>query len=292
MKYDREIPKTSDGVKINKGYYYYDSELVKIIKTNVAGSLDLKGAFKTVECQIMDIADDIAYSTYDLEDSLKAGFIHLLEFFTPDKKFFKLIAQKVAERTGLEISADRAFSIFLSTIYSATGGFQVQERQESNISNPVIVQAGSLFDTLRKIGDNGYLRTNLTSNLVHRFINGVTIEVNQDIPALSKVELTRNTLEEVEVLKNLVFVSQIESPRLKISEYRGREIVRLIFEALNEHNGSKLMPDDFKEIYNAVSAEEKPRVIVDFIAGMTDRYAIEFYSRLKSENPQTIFKPL
>lgn len=34
------------------------------------------------------------------------------------------------------------------------------------------------------------------------------------------------------------------------------------------------------------------RVICDFIAGMTDRYAMEFYGRLFSENPQTIFKPL
>ena len=28
------------------------------------------------------------------------------------------------------------------------------------------------------------------------------------------------------------------------------------------------------------------------IAGMTDRYTVEFYERSLSENPQTIFKPL
>jgi dGTPase len=32
-------------------------------------------------------------------------------------------------------------------------------------------------------------------------------------------------------------------------------------------------------------------VICDFIAGMTDAYAIDFYARLKSENARTIFKP-
>ena len=29
-----------------------------------------------------------------------------------------------------------------------------------------------------------------------------------------------------------------------------------------------------------------------FIAGMTDRYAVEFYGRLNSDTPQTVFKPL
>ncbi len=33
------------------------------------------------------------------------------------------------------------------------------------------------------------------------------------------------------------------------------------------------------------------RVICDFVAGMTDRYAAEFYERLYGGN-QTIFKPI
>ncbi|MFZ0507302.1 MAG: hypothetical protein WAM29_04215, partial [Methylocella sp.] len=36
----------------------------------------------------------------------------------------------------------------------------------------------------------------------------------------------------------------------------------------------------------------KKRVVCDFIAGMTDRYAVEFYSRIFSDSPQSIFKPL
>jgi dGTPase len=40
------------------------------------------------------------------------------------------------------------------------------------------------------------------------------------------------------------------------------------------------------------SIDQKARVLCDFIAGMTDRCAVEFYGRSRSENPQTIFKPL
>jgi dGTPase len=55
-----------------------------------------------------------------------------------------------------------------------------------------------------------------------------------------------------------------------------------------------LLPDDFREIHgNLKGIEEKMRATCDFIAGMTDRYALEFYARLtSSENAQSVFKPL
>jgi dGTPase len=37
---------------------------------------------------------------------------------------------------------------------------------------------------------------------------------------------------------------------------------------------------------------EKRRVICDFIAGMTDRYAVQFYGRLFGTNPESVFSPL
>lgn len=67
LKYDRKIPmnrKPKQGLV--KGYYSSEESLVKAIKKNVGTPSAEKAAFKTLECQIMDIADDIAYSTYDL----------------------------------------------------------------------------------------------------------------------------------------------------------------------------------------------------------------------------------
>ena len=42
----------------------------------------------------------------------------------------------------------------------------------------------------------------------------------------------------------------------------------------------------------AGNRQKEMRVLSDFIAGMTDRYAVEFYGRLHSDLPQTIFKDL
>jgi dGTPase len=87
----------------------------------------------------------------------------------------------------------------------------------------------------------------------------------------------------------LTFLAVIQSPRLKVVEYRGFEIVAAIFDALSDDAGKQLLPPDFQQLY--AQTNDKPRVICDFIAGMTDAYAVELYARLKSENATTIFKP-
>ena len=146
-----------------------------------------------------------------------------------------------------------------------------------------------------RIASNGYLRSKFTSELVGRFIRGVdVVEENDDIPALTKITLKRNIAEEVEVLKHFTYQSLIMSPRLQVAEYRGYEIVKFIFGVLadRDRKGYQLLPDDTRTFYQDIAGEYRNRVICDFIAGMTDRYAIEFFGRLTSEDPETIFKPL
>ena len=109
---------------------------------------------------------------------------------------------------------------------------------------------------------------------------------------MSKVFLKEEIRIKVEILKTFTFESQILSPKLKIAEYRGQEIVKTIFDALKDDDGWLLMPSDHQALYKIVAKKKhRMRILCDFIAGMTDRYALEFYGRLKSENPETIFKP-
>ncbi len=63
LKYDQLIkPFRRKQERLEKGYYKSEETLVQEIKKHVTGAV--KGeSLKTIECQIMDIADDIAYST-------------------------------------------------------------------------------------------------------------------------------------------------------------------------------------------------------------------------------------
>ena len=110
---------------------------------------------------------------------------------------------------------------------------------------------------------------------------------------LKTVSLPSELKDRVAILKHLTYEMVIQSPSLKTVKYRGKDIVTSIFEALDADGGELLLPEDFRRrAGDSDDGSVRSRVICDFIAGMTDRYAVEFYGRLKSDTPQTVFKPL
>jgi dGTPase len=307
LKYDNPIPNVmenreeEDRKKAVKGYYGFDTDLVERIKQNVAGRID--GKFKTVECKIMDIADDIAYSTYDLEDGFKAGFYHPTIFFSYPNAVFENVAKKVEKALKKDENIDKndfsadevreeLFTIF-SSVYDYTAfDLNIVEDEKGNeyiaVKKDVSKEAmlseivNGITKASKSIAEDGYLRNNLTSELVNSAVQGIIFKLNKECPAMSDVYLEERTRIRVEVLKNFTYESQILSPRLKVAEFRGKEIIKFIFDVLKEDEGWRLMPSDYQNIYHHFSElKDKYRCICDFISGMTDRYAIEFYGRHK-----------
>lgn len=331
LKYDLIIPeKREKNDRIVKGYYKSEADLVKRLKKKVSKGRYQEdfGKFKTLECQIMDIADDISYSTYDLEDALKAGFLNPFDIMSSNDDIINKVSEKVSKRNkemfgdddkifGKDEVLKVIFSIFSSfqkmfnfkSLGVDTGYFErllidkdVYRYRTNNHKNieslfeyAIFEIVGKSYNSMIELSQSGYLRTRLTSDLIDHFIDGVNLDnLNDEIPALSTIKIDRDKFNTIETLKHLVFELITMSPRLKVVEYRGYEIIESIFNALDEDNGYLLLPDDFRALYTCFKNDiaKKKRVICDFIAGMTDRYAIEFYSRLKSENAQTIFKPI
>jgi dGTPase len=50
---------------------------------------------RTIECSIMDAADDIAFSTSDLEDSLKGGFVSLMDMLACSHQLAVEVMRKI-----------------------------------------------------------------------------------------------------------------------------------------------------------------------------------------------------
>lgn len=291
LKYDSCIPRTReerDGAV--KGYYEEDKPVVDDIKKCITDNLH-SGEFKTIECKIMDIADDIAYSTYDLEDSFKAGFLTPLKILTTSSDIFDNVAKKVAKETGAPFEARDAMGIFSDMFSPRLEEERFKERVGRTSKSAKLTNAVHVISQINIIAEDGRIRTDFTSDLVGSFVSSVSFVLNRDFPSLSDIELPLDVRQKIETLKRFSYEATIRSSRLRLAEHRGREIISDIFDALAGKGGASLLPDDQLELWqSAEGSQQKMRVISDFIAGMTDRYALEFYGRLFSDNPVSMFK--
>lgn len=283
LKYDRVIPaRRTKASKLVKGYYESEADVVRNIKLHTAGRFGRR-KFKTIECWIMDLADDIAYSTYDLEDSMKAGFLSPASILASKDDLLSKVADKTSEEIGRAIAPDDVLDIF-SDIFAAINA--------DGTENSLLAFVET-FRASQALSESGYFRTKLSSQLVHEAINSVEVKLDPHCPMLSEAYLNDKARLKVEVLKQYTFESMIYSSRVKLPEFRGYEVVKSIFEALASKRGYLMMPDDVRENHaSASSRPEQLRIICDFVAGMTDRYATEFYDRLHSNAGHSMFKPV
>lgn len=304
LKYDRQIPAVrGEKGSFEKGYYGTEAALVAGIRARVAPGLPPDRPFKTVECSIMDIADDIAYSTYDLEDSLHAGFASPLSLASSlanndvvqdavlcktnaalDKAGHKRV-DNVSEL--LEVIVD-VFAIEMPPAVKA----MMQDKADRVPGHSALIANMEAWSQDRKFSDS-LVRTQFTAERVGRLIKEVQLKPDQEYPQLSGISMSREGLLQVEVLKHLNYELVIRSPRLTVVEYRGRDVVTAIFKALCESDGT-LLPESWRSRYaEAAAAGVTPvrRLICDYVACMTDRYAAEMHARLFSDG-LSMFKPL
>lgn len=295
LKYDSEIPLEVAGV--TKGYYGAEASLVKAIKSKVAPNF--VGAFKTIECAIMDVSDDIAYSTYDLEDSLHARFVtpagllyHLLVDEEINSSVYARVNSELAKSGHAALSGQ---SELVQKTISALGLSQTLQAGHNLVEADMDAEAKSVVDLVfrscstEKGFESNLRRTAFTAERVGRLIDAVEVAFNKEFPMLSPVRLTRDALIDVEVLKSLNYQLVIRSHRLAGPEARGKSIIQSIFSHLVK-KGESLLPSPWREKYSQTKSDEaRKRLICDYVAGMTDRYAVETYDAFFGSG-KTIFK--
>jgi dGTPase len=230
-----------------KGFYADDRALVEAILRHTG-----TGSRRSFECQIMDVADDIAYSVHDLEDSLKAGLLTVADFrrVPPNRLVGDVNRHLLRLRRTV---SEEALRYELSQI------------------------ADRLEHLEHKAGRAAWKM--LARDLIHDFACSVTLQPDDRIDA-SPANRIR-----IEVLKAFESHHVIYNPRVTTLGYKGKEVLRRLFAVLDQGKDSVgLLPENWGEEYERTLLDgnepARKRVICDFLANMTDSYAMRFYSRL------------
>ena len=216
---------------------------------------------KCFEAQVMDLADDIAYSVHDVEDAVTGGTLDLRRLRDPMERAAALYVVQDWYVPGEEIAAlDEAFARLEAEpwwVLDFTGDTR---------------SAAALKD--------------MASQLIGRFTRSVvttTREVHGDAPLAryrGQAELPESARLEIAVLKGLAAAYVMSAAAQRPVYERQEEIIRDLHSLLWNTGTTHLSPL-FAELWDAAEDDTaRRRVVIDQIASYTDVTATRLHEQL------------
>jgi len=155
-------------------------------------------------------------------------------------------------------------------------------------------QSELVEEVMKKAKEEGYeegsklFRYRFTSLLIAELVISLIEESKRHIPTTSKVlcksipaseplpiRYPKELETKIKKLKKILFDKLYRHPQIMRKMHAGKKCIEGLFEALVEE--PRLMPSEF---FERCENEKAYRVVADFIAGMSDRYAMKLYREL------------
>ncbi|MES0874842.1 deoxyguanosinetriphosphate triphosphohydrolase [Sinimarinibacterium thermocellulolyticum] len=197
----------------------------------------------SLEAQLANRADEIAYNNHDIDDGLRARLLTIEQL--REVPLFRRHHDEVLARYGT-ISAK-------------------QQRHETTrrIINTLVVD---LTETSRRTLERAGVRSIEDVRAMHQPL----------------IRFSEALEEENEALKRFLREHLYRHPQVHRIMVKAQRVVRELFAAFLAD--PRLMPPDFHESARRLEAVEgesgRARAVADYIAGMTDRFALDEYERL------------
>ena len=206
-----------------------------------------KTRFKSVDCSIMELADDIAYGIHDLEDAIVTGIVSQNDFELHVINKLKLLDDQWLKQQTSTLTA-KLFS------------------NEHHLQKDAIGDLVNYLITAIELTD----------------LNKLHDEVNFEEKLLRyNATLPKVIMQALQIFKDFVFNFVIKKTSIQRLEYRGQQIVMELFEALSSDPLKLLPSNSAKRWQHAIESNENAhRVIADYVAGMTDEYASRLHQTL------------
>jgi dGTPase len=210
------------------------------------GDLGLRFLNKTqpnIEAQMVNLADSIAYNSHDVDDGLRSGFITIEQLC--ETKFFSLLYANVAKDYPKLDNKRTIYEIVRRMIDAQIKDLIADSSQKISQANPQsIADIRQHKDSLISFSDDMY-------------------EMHTELKRFLRENLYRHY-------------------RVHRMSHKAGNVISELFKAML--NDLRLMPPEYRK--KAQQQQEKngdsgrARIVSDYIAGMTDRYAIKEYKRI------------
>lgn len=192
----------------------------------------------SLEAQLTNLADEIAYNNHDVDDGLRSGLITLaqLEQVTLFADNLNKVRAQYPSLTGRRLIHETVRRMINALVVDLC------EQSNTNIANA----APKTVDDVRR---------------------------NAMLISFSSAMRDQQT-----ELKRFLRTNLYQHYRVNRMTSKAQRIVRELFQIFMQD--VKLMPDEFQQRAKLDSPTDQARAVADYIAGMTDRYAIREYQRL------------
>jgi dGTPase len=255
---DEGVAESGGNQSVKFGYYEDDAEVFEFLRKGADATR------KCIEAEVMDFADDVAYSVHDFEDAVVSGYVNLSELASVSNhaEYFS----KIQSWAGPELSIEdiqAAFSRLSSNLYWLES-YSSSMADQATLKNLTSYLIGSFVGR----STEHTLASNSSEHLVR--YNGA-LSVPSDVRA------------EIAVLKGTVSVFLMTDEKRQPYYLWQREVLTELADALLASNGKHL--DHYcQSVWKTASTDsQKYRVVVDQVASLTDVSALNLHAELIGE---------
>ncbi len=211
----------------------------------------------SLEGQIVNIADPLAYCAHDLEDALNAGYLHFEDVETYGKR--NPLVQRLLDQ------CQRRYAQF--------------SRENKVIKSRLLVR--TIIET------TNVMVIEETEKNIKKF--GIVSVANARKTDAAIVSAPQKDWEDFNELKDFLFQEVYRSPQVCIMNEKGKLIIRRLFEHLEKK--PEMLPRSFMSRFEkATERQARRRIIADYISGMTDRYAMDLYQMMFEPYEKVMFE--
>ncbi|MCG3662225.1 dGTPase [Aliarcobacter butzleri] len=272
-------------LKKKPGFYFSEKDLVEKIQK----SLKIEAGHRFPITYIMEAADDISYLTADLEDSVKKGILSLDEVYNIIKKecekekeeFLLGIIEKQYEKAKSS-EEPYQFNMFFTFLRVGLVTNFVNYVSKVFVQNHEAIFKGSFNYALLEFDKQSEYYKTL------KILQDISTKYIYQNPEVQTLELQAYTIINslFEIYKPLLELDEVDFSKLlkdeKIDCFISRRLIKRISKkqiVAYKNDVEKLDKQNLQE-YKILEFYFRVRLIIDYISGMTDDFALEEYKVL------------